>query len=72
MARREEARALYDERFCRMWEFYLAAFEVAFRREDLVVFQLQLSKRNDTLPVKRDYIQRAEAELRRAEARLRP
>jgi cyclopropane-fatty-acyl-phospholipid synthase len=72
MARREEARALYDERFCRMWEFYLAAFEVAFRREDLVVFQLQLSKRNDTLPMRRGYIERAEGELQQAEARLRP
>lgn len=68
MARREEARALYDERFCRMWEFYLAAFEIAFRREDLVVFQLQLTKRNDTLPVRRSYIEGGEAALRVAEA----
>ncbi|MBB4236992.1 cyclopropane-fatty-acyl-phospholipid synthase [Rhizobium esperanzae] len=39
-----------------MWEFYLASAEAAFRYEDLVVFQIQLSKRNDVIPVTRDYI----------------
>ncbi|MBX5174544.1 class I SAM-dependent methyltransferase [Rhizobium sp. NZLR1b] len=56
LARWQEAAALYDERFCRMWEFYLACAEAAFRYEDLVVFQIQLSKRNDVIPVTRDYI----------------
>ncbi|KPH05398.1 class I SAM-dependent methyltransferase (plasmid) [Rhizobium acidisoli] len=56
LARWHEAAALYDERFCRMWEFYLASAEAAFRYEDLVVFQIQLSKRNDVIPVTRDYI----------------
>ncbi|MBB3594841.1 cyclopropane-fatty-acyl-phospholipid synthase [Rhizobium sp. BK529] len=56
LARWQEAAALYDERFCRMWEFYLASAEAAFRHEDLVVFQIQLSKRNDVVPVTRDYI----------------
>ncbi|MDE1994079.1 MAG: class I SAM-dependent methyltransferase, partial [Rhizobiaceae bacterium] len=56
MARRAEAAALYDERFCRMWEYYLSTAEAAFRYEDLVVFQIQIAKRNDTLPVTRDYI----------------
>ncbi|KPH04649.1 class I SAM-dependent methyltransferase (plasmid) [Rhizobium acidisoli] len=56
LARWQEAAALYDERFCRMWEFYLASAEAAFRYEDLVVFQIQLSKRNDVIPVTRDYI----------------
>ena len=56
LANREQARALYDERFCRMWEFYLAASEAAFRWQDLVVFQLQLTRRNDVLPVTRDYM----------------
>lgn len=48
--------ALYDERFCRMWEFYLAACEAAFRYTGLVVFQIQLSKRIDAVPLTRDYI----------------
>ncbi|WP_448956110.1 class I SAM-dependent methyltransferase [Labrys neptuniae] len=56
LARWDDAKALYDERFCRMWEYYLAAAEVAFRCEDLVVFQIQLAKSNKTLPLTRDYI----------------
>jgi cyclopropane-fatty-acyl-phospholipid synthase len=56
MARWEDAAKLYDERFCRMWEYYLATAEAAFRYEDLVVFQIQICKRNDALPTTRDYI----------------
>ena len=56
MAKREAAKALYDERFCRMWEFYLAAAEAAFRYEDLVVFQIQIAKRNGAVPMTRNYI----------------
>ena len=63
-ARREEAKAIYDERFCRMWEFYLAASEMAFRWQDLVVFQLQFAKRHDVVPSTRNYIEKAETELR--------
>lgn len=66
-ANREEAARLYDERFCRMWEFYLACSEAVFRYEDLVVFQIQLAKRADTLPIRRDYIAEREDELRRLE-----
>jgi len=72
-ARREEAKAIYDERFCRMWEFYLAASEMAFRWQDLVVFQLQIAKRHGVVPITRNYIEKAEAELRlreRGESRL--
>ncbi|SEF55666.1 SAM-dependent methyltransferase [Bosea lathyri] len=58
LARRSEAVAMYDERFARMWEFYLAASEASFRHDDLVVFQLQLAKRLDTLPVTRGYMER--------------
>jgi cyclopropane-fatty-acyl-phospholipid synthase len=47
---------LYDERFCRMWEFYLAASEMAFRHQGLMVFQIQMAKRVDALPLTRDYI----------------
>lgn len=56
LARRREAVAMYDERFARMWEFYLAASEASFRHGGLVVFQLQLAKRVDTLPMTRDYM----------------
>jgi cyclopropane-fatty-acyl-phospholipid synthase len=56
LARREEAARLYDERFCRMWEFYLAGSEMAFRHDGEVVFQIQISKRLDTLPITRDYM----------------
>ena len=47
---------MYDERFCRMWEFYLAGCEAAFRHGVLMVFQIQLSKTLDTVPLTRDYI----------------
>jgi len=67
MERRNEAEKLYDDRFCRMWEFYLAFCEAAFRHEDVVVFQLQLTRRNDTLPLSRDYIAQREAQLRQRE-----
>jgi cyclopropane-fatty-acyl-phospholipid synthase len=67
MARRGDAEKLYDDRFCRMWEFYLAFCEAAFRHEDVVVFQLQLTRRNDTVPLSRDYIAQREAQLRQRE-----
>jgi len=63
LANREKAKAIYDERFCRMWDFYLAGSEAAFRWQDLVIFQIQLTRKNDTLPVTRDYIQETEKEL---------
>ena len=53
---RAEVARLYDERFCRMWEFYLAGCEVAFRHMDQMVFQIQLAKRQDTVPLTRDYM----------------
>lgn len=56
LKRREDARQMYDERFCRMWEFYLAASEMSFRYDDLMVFQIQLSKTLDAVPLTRDYI----------------
>jgi cyclopropane-fatty-acyl-phospholipid synthase len=48
--------SLLDERFCRMWEFYLTASEAAFLYDDLVVFQLQLTKSRDAVPLTRSYI----------------
>ena len=58
---RETARMLYDERFCRMWEFYLAVCEMAFRNGRLMVFQIQLAKRRDAVPLTRDYIAKVKA-----------
>jgi cyclopropane-fatty-acyl-phospholipid synthase len=72
LARREEMAALYDERFCRMWEFYLAASEMAFRHQGMVVFQIQLAKRQGAVPLTRDYIGQAEERLRSAERRAKP
>ena len=67
VARREDVLRLYDERFFRMWEFYLAASEGAFRFEHLVVFQIQLARCVDTLPTTRDYIADNERILRARE-----
>lgn len=67
LARWDEAADLYDERFCRMWEFYLAGSEVFFRCMDGMVFQVQLAKKPDTVPLTRDYIAAEEARLAKAE-----
>ena len=69
-ARRDEIAALYDERFCRMWEFYLAISEMAFRYNRHVVFQIQLAKHGDCLPITRDYM--LDEERARAGAARRP
>ena len=63
LANRDKAKALYDERFCRMWEFYLASAEVAFRYLDHEVLQIQLAKRQDAVPLTRDYITEMERAL---------
>jgi cyclopropane-fatty-acyl-phospholipid synthase len=68
LAHREEAERLYDRHFVRMWEFYLASSEMAFRDGDMVVFQIQMAKRKGILPATRDYIAREEARLRGLEA----
>jgi cyclopropane-fatty-acyl-phospholipid synthase len=59
-----KAAAIYDERFCRMWEFYLTCSEMTFRYDHLVVYQIQLTKRVDTVPIVRDYMGDAERALR--------
>ena len=66
LANRDQIAALHDEKFCRMWEFYLAVCEAAFRHTGLVVFQFQLAKRQTTVPLTRGYIAQAEAPPRRA------
>jgi cyclopropane-fatty-acyl-phospholipid synthase len=52
----EKAAALYDDRFCRMWELYLTSCEMGFRHDGIVVYQIQLAKKKDAVPLTRDYI----------------
>ena len=68
LAHREDIERLYDAQFVRMWEFYLASSEMAFRESDMVVFQIQITKRKGVVPETRDYIGREEARLRSLEA----
>ncbi|MEO3387723.1 cyclopropane-fatty-acyl-phospholipid synthase family protein [Mesorhizobium sp. CAU 1741] len=63
MANRDRVVEIYDERFARMWEFYLAGSEAAFRWQDLMVFQIQLTLKNDTTPVTRGYMGKCEKAL---------
>lgn len=63
-----ELAALYDERFCRMWEFYLAASESAFRWQNLVVFQFQIARDQEAVPLTRNYIGEAERKLKRLDS----
>ena len=72
MAHREDAERLYDRRFVRMWEFYLAASEMAFRGQAMMVMQLQLTRRQDVVPMTRDYIAHEEQRLRGIEGGQRP
>jgi cyclopropane-fatty-acyl-phospholipid synthase len=71
-ARREEAVQLYDERFARMWEFYLAVSEMSFRKQNMMNFQIQLARRQGVVPMTRDYVTDEEANLRAAERGKRP
>ena len=52
----DKAKAIYDERFCRMWEFYLAGSEMAFRHDGLMVFQIQMAKQIERVPLTRAYM----------------
>ena len=72
MARRAEAATLYDERFCRMWEFYLSMSETAFRYQDIAIFQVQLARRQEAVPLTRNYLAEREATLKHRESAWRP
>jgi cyclopropane-fatty-acyl-phospholipid synthase len=72
LANWEQAAGILDERFCRMWEFYLAASETAFRYQGLVVFQVQLVRRLDALPITRDYMYTDEHRLLERDRVARP
>src|SRR5208283_4626248 len=67
LAHRYEVIRLYDQRFVRMWEFYLACSEMASREADMVVFQIQMAKHKAVTPATRDYIAHEQARLRARE-----
>lgn len=59
---------MYDEKFCRMWEFYLVSAEMMFRTGAQEVFHMQLSRTRDASPIRRDYIVDRQRELKAREA----
>jgi len=67
LSHRDEIKSLYDERFCKMWEFYLSMSETAFRYQQIAVFQIQLAKRQENVPLTRDYIDKQKKILRKSE-----
>lgn len=71
LAHREEVERIYDDRFVRMFEFYLAASEMAFREQNMMVFQIQLAHRQGVVSNVRNYIAETEAQLRALESRDR-
>jgi cyclopropane-fatty-acyl-phospholipid synthase len=68
IANRDTIAAIYDERFCRMFEFYLCGSEIAFRREGHMVFQIQLAHQQTAVPLTREYIIETERSAARARA----
>jgi cyclopropane-fatty-acyl-phospholipid synthase len=72
-ANRAKIAEMYDERFCRMWEFYLISAEAMFRTGSQMVFHMQLARKRDAVPIVRDYItdvQRSYIEVEHARMRL--
>jgi len=64
---RAEIARMYDERFCRMWEFYLVSVGMMFRTGSQMVFQMQVARQRDAAPLTRDYIGRQESTYLNAE-----
>ncbi len=70
---RAKIAGMYDERFCRMWEFYLISAEMMFKTGAQEVFHMQLSRERDASPIRRDYIVEAQRRLRlREDERMPP
>ena len=67
-ANRDTIAAIYDERFCRMFEFYLCGSEIAFRRAGQMVMQIQLAHQQTAAPLTRDYITDRERSVARTKA----
>jgi len=72
LAHRDDVERIYEPRFVRMWEFYLAASEMSFREQNMMVMQIQLTKRQGVVPITRDYISEEERRFAAAENRRRP
>jgi cyclopropane-fatty-acyl-phospholipid synthase len=70
--RREEIVALYDERFLRMWEFYLASTIVGFRHGGMINYQIQYIRDRHALPITRTYLDEEEERLRRSRVQQAP
>jgi cyclopropane-fatty-acyl-phospholipid synthase len=69
-ANRAKVAAMYDERFCRMWEFYLLSAEMMFLTGSQLVFQMQLARKRDAVPIVRDYITDLQRRYREQEPAL--
>jgi cyclopropane-fatty-acyl-phospholipid synthase len=69
-ANRAKIAAMYDERFCRMWEFYLLSAQMMFLTGSQLVFQMQLGRKRDAVPVVRDYITDVQRRYREKELAL--
>ncbi|MFA9386904.1 MAG: class I SAM-dependent methyltransferase [Methyloceanibacter sp.] len=67
-ANRDKVAAMYDERFCRMWEFYLVSAEMMFLTGSQMVFHMQLARQRDAAPIVRDYITDLQREYKMTEA----
>ena len=67
LANREKVVEMYDERFARMWEFYLQSAEMVFSTGPNFVFHMQLSRNRDAAPITRDYMVDAQRELEKLE-----
>jgi cyclopropane-fatty-acyl-phospholipid synthase len=66
-ANRGKIAAMYDERFCRMWEFYLISAEMMFRTGSQLVFHMQLARKRDAAPIVRDYVTDLQRQYREIE-----
>jgi cyclopropane-fatty-acyl-phospholipid synthase len=67
-ANRARIAEMYDERFCRMWEFYLVSAEMMFRTGSQLVFHMQLARKRDAVPIVRDYVTDLQRQYRQREA----
>ncbi len=70
-ANRDKVVEMYDERFARMWEFYLISCELMFRTGSQLVFHMQLSRNRDGAPITRDYITDTQRDLEKLEKKLK-
>src|SRR5204863_2362652 len=70
-ANRVRVSEMYDERFCRMWEFYLVSAEMMFRTGSQLVFHMQLARQRDAAPIVRDYVTDTQRRFQQIESQRR-